>query len=532
MNQEHDPLLGTVVHEFRIVKRLGIGGMGQVHLAQHVYLDQLRVVIKTVLKEHIGNEQLRARFFAEAAAVSRLHHHNIIKITNFGTLPSGELFFIMPYLEGRPLDDVLRGAAKLGPHHVLQLAAQIGSALQHAHARNIIHRDLKPGNIFLTRDGNRDVVQLLDFGIAKDANATCATPSGARTHTGAAMGTPQYMPCEAYIDAATVGPTADVFSLAVMIVEMLTGQLPWGFHPGVVLYNKQKDEPPTFTEDVPRAWVPVLRAALAPDPSQRPPSARTFIIALANALPPLPPIWKSGAEIVKDVATDLITDAAPHEETVRAANNTPLTAIPVYPALASAPPAPHPVSTGQDAMPPPAHAAPSMPATVNARPAIAGSPPTTLSASNGVSQPPAPPVASPRRGQLVLIGLGTVGLAAGLIAFVARIHTGNRSVASQPAPVIINGGPGSAAVMIDAAPMAVANDAAPMNVATDAAIVAVPAVADAAVSVKAPTPARRVTSSSRLKSPRETASKKPETTQPATGTAERPFDPNAPAGEN
>lgn len=433
---DHDPLLGTVVHEHRIIRRLGAGGMGQAHLAQHVTLEHLRIVIKTVLKEHSGNPELRARFYAEAALMSRLSHPNIVQIQNFGTLPSGELFFYMPYLEGRPLDEILRSAAKLGPHHVLQLMAQTASALQHVHGRNIVHRDLKPGNLFVTREKTYDKIKLLDFGISKDI-APAAT-SGVRTHAGAAIGTPQYMPCEAYIDAATVGPTADVFSLAVIIVEMLTGQLPWGAHPAVVMYNLQNNEPPSLTSDVPRAWDPILRGALSPDPTKRPPSARAFIIALANELPPLPPFWKSGAKIVGDVAEDLITEATPLEETVRAPNNTPLTSIPIYPALASSPSVLNPIVTPA-AAPTPARMPASMPATVNARPAVA-SPPSSISGSSGhalTPTAPAPTPSKPRGTLLGVLGLGTVVLVTGAIIGVTKLHHGASTNAATQAPAAV-----------------------------------------------------------------------------------------------
>ena len=108
---DSDPLVGTVVIEHRIVKRLGAGGMGQTYVAQHVALQHLRIVVKTILREHLGNAELHARFLAEAAAMSRLNHPNIVKISNFGTLPSGGPFFAMPFVEGRPLDELLRGAA-------------------------------------------------------------------------------------------------------------------------------------------------------------------------------------------------------------------------------------------------------------------------------------------------------------------------------------------------------------------------------------------------------------------------------------
>jgi serine/threonine protein kinase len=287
-----------------------------VFVARHESLAIFKVV-KVLLPEYSQNKHVRARFLREAEAVAGMDHPCVITVDNFGALPSGELFLMMPLLSGHPLDAYLRAASKLGAHHALQIAAQVASALQHAHARGIVHRDLKPGNIFVERRSGRDVVKLLDFGIAKDANVAV----GARTQAGISLGTPSYMACEQYDDASAVTAAADVFALAIVIVEMLTGTLPWGLGLDNVLYFRQKSEAPTFGPEVPRAWRPILSSALAPDPARRPPSARALVVELAAALDARPPIWPAGLQVVETSAPDLIQRPAAVDATVRSSGN-------------------------------------------------------------------------------------------------------------------------------------------------------------------------------------------------------------------
>jgi serine/threonine-protein kinase len=393
-----DPLLGTVIHGFRVERKLGEGGMGKVFVARHEALPIYKVV-KVLLPDYSRDDQIRARFLREAEAVARMDHPNVITVDNFGTLPTGELFLMMPLLTGRPLDEYLRAAGKLGRHHTLQVAGQIASALQHAHGLGIVHRDLKPGNVFMERRDDQDKVKLLDFGIAKDARSGDPTR---RTRTGMSIGTPSYMACEQYDDAANVTPTADVFALAILVVEMLTGHLPWGVHEPNILYFRQKTEPPMLTSDVPRAWMPVLRAALAPDPQSRPATARAFVAALASNLEAQPPFWPSGAELLREVAPDLVKHATPHEATVRARSSGVGSVRSAAPLDATIRPiSQHLRDSAQ---------------TVRALPSPARAAPTTLSASSGVTTPNPQPPRKPRRGALVLLGVGGVAVVAGVLA--------------------------------------------------------------------------------------------------------------------
>lgn len=401
MTEAAHPLIGAVINnQYRIERKLGEGGMGMVFAARHVRLAHLRFAIKLLVSNYARHEHIRARFFREADAVSRLNHPNIIKVADFGELPDGQLYLVMPLLDGRPLDEYLRVAGKLGAHHALAIAAQVGSALRHLHGHDIVHRDLKPGNIFIERQNGAEIVKLLDFGIAKDARDA---DKKAATHAGFALGTPFYMASEQYRDASTVTAAADVFALAVVLVEIMTGQLPWGYGEQGVVLLRQLQEPPQFGPEILRAWIPILTQALAPDPRERPQSAREFILALANVLEALPPLWKDGMGIVDDVARDLITNAAPDDATVRSGSGPMASAVPS-----------------------------SAPITVNARPVPAvasASPPTTLAASSGVvaaAQSPAP-----RRGMLVLLGLGVALVASGLIVAATYLRGGTSTVSAE-----------------------------------------------------------------------------------------------------
>jgi serine/threonine-protein kinase len=532
MSQGQHPLIGTIVNEYwRIERQIGEGGMGQVFIAQHIRMPQLRRVMKTLLAEYAQQDEIRARFYREAEAVSVLKHRNIIKLENFGELPNGELYLMLPLLDGRPLDAVLRDAGKLGPHHTLLIAAQIGSALRHAHDRGIVHRDLKPANVFLEREDGYDKVTLIDFGIAKDSRAGVPDRPIA-TRAGAAIGTPHYMACEQYRDAGMVTPAADVFALAVVIVEMLTGQLPWGIQDPMVIWMMQAQEAPRLGPEVPRKWVPILLSALSPDPNKRP-TVRNLIVTLANELAALPPVWGTGADIVKRVAPDLITESAASDATIRAQGNVPPSIVTVFPAI----PASGPVASsgaGPGALP--AHAA-SMPPTVSARPNGPGEPPsTTLSASSGVALSDPAPVRS-RRGRSIGLAVGLVAVAA--VATFAIVQRGGRerehdaaiAPATTPhdAPVVA---PIDAATVVPVTPPATA--AAGSATAPAATPVVVPDAGMAPASI-ATTPAvdagiKHV--STKVPKPPATMHAPSSHSTGSGGATHHTFDPNAPAGED
>lgn len=147
-----DPLIGLVIHDYVVRERIGEGGMGKVYLATHRVLPK-RQVIKVLHGAYANHPVIRGRFEREALAAARLNHRHVIEIINFGALPDGQLFLMMPFLEGRPLDAYLaQHGGKLNLYETTHIIEQVLVALQHLHDHGIVHRDLKPGNIFITRN--------------------------------------------------------------------------------------------------------------------------------------------------------------------------------------------------------------------------------------------------------------------------------------------------------------------------------------------------------------------------------------------
>ena len=315
-----DPMIGRTILEFRIEMKLAEGGMGAVYLGRHVLLSSKLKVIKLLLPKYAANPVVRARFYREAEAASRLKHERILEIDNFGALDDGQLFIIFPYLQGQPLDSYLHSHGRLTPHRALYLIVQLCDALDHAHASGIIHRDLKPANVFLVEtSSNRCAVKLLDFGIAKVVGEQVGGP---KTHSGTAMGTPSYMAVEQFEHADEATHLADIYSLAIMIWEMVTGRLPWQHPDPAVLYHLQRTViPPRPPEsEMPPEWTEIELAALSVDPAARPESARELVVALASVLPAVGRLW-SGAEILAHLAPCFAEKGAPIDETLRNASD-------------------------------------------------------------------------------------------------------------------------------------------------------------------------------------------------------------------
>ena len=324
----NDPLLGTRFHDYRIEQQLARGGMGAVYLCRHVELPHVCKVLKVIATELIEEpdqsaplsvranaERARAfifdRFEREAAAVSQLRHRYIAPIDGIGTV-DGRRCILMPYLEGKALDQILleRGG-HLTPHETLHIAAQIARALDHAHQRGIVHRDLKPGNVFVTpTEDDPLAIKVIDFGIAKQMHAQVSTSWRGP------MGTLLFMAVEQFEHASEATALADVYSLAVMVYVMITGRYPWGEQESAfALYRRQLDEPPDPAPSMPVGWEEILFAALSPNPQQRPQSMRELVYPLALLLA-ASQSHKSGLEILGAVARRW-AESSPLDETLR-----------------------------------------------------------------------------------------------------------------------------------------------------------------------------------------------------------------------
>jgi serine/threonine protein kinase len=263
---------GTVLSgTYRIERRLGRGGMGDVYLASHARLPG-RFAVKILLAELIGNQEAFARFCREAEIMSQLRHPNIVQIFDFDTAPDGRPFFVMEHLEGRDLETRLAEDASLPLPMVVRIVGAVGSALAAAHGHGVVHRDLKPANVFLASvDGQTDeIVKVLDFGISKVQSA--ARLSGSKD----LLGTPPYMaPEQARGHHDSVDGRTDQFALGAMAFRMLTGRDPFqGESPAALLYQVVHESPPRLSSLLPSGWDPrplqeVLDRALAKRPEDR-----------------------------------------------------------------------------------------------------------------------------------------------------------------------------------------------------------------------------------------------------------------------
>ncbi len=263
-------LIGHILGDrYRLVSRIGGGGMGTVYLAEHVVLGK-RVAVKVLRPEYSRDEELVRRFEQEARSASQIGHENIVDVVDFGRTPAGSLYFVMEALEGESLANLMQREGALPVSRALLVLAQICRALGAAHARGVVHRDLKPENIHLVpRDDGTDLVKVLDFGISK----THGIPDGGRiTRAGSIIGTPEYMAPEQGM-ATAVDHRCDVYAFGVLAYEMLTGTLPFQGDTPLGTLLKHQSEPPEpprrRRRDLPAAAEAMVLKALVKRPEGR-----------------------------------------------------------------------------------------------------------------------------------------------------------------------------------------------------------------------------------------------------------------------
>lgn len=440
LERERDPMLGVAIGRYVLQSMLARGGMGAVYLAVHQTLG-VKKVVKVLLPEYSRREVIRQRFEREARAASTFGNPHIVAIDDFGALPDGQLFLMMPFLSGKPLDVHIGQHGRLSQHHTLQIMVQVCDALKTLHDAGVIHRDLKPGNIFISETSdNAYHVTVIDLGIARVARSAQPDDLAIKTRAGMAMGTPGYMAVEQFADAGNAGPVADVYAAAIITWEMLTGQLPWGWHDPRVLYHRQMTVVPQPPDDhtMSPELLALLRRTLAPRPVDRPASAQIFAGAFASVTPPIPPHVPSGAEILARYAKRLVQHVSPDIETVRNTSNADRSGpFLLWPQRDTAVP---------ERKPPPRHdpTIPDAPPTVNRRRrAVAPAGPPTLDGAT-IVRPSRPRLQkrsttiamlaarAPRGSTIALLTiLGCV--AAGVIGF-AIVQLGRTSAASTPEP--------------------------------------------------------------------------------------------------
>ncbi|HEU4383515.1 MAG TPA: serine/threonine-protein kinase [Anaeromyxobacteraceae bacterium] len=255
-------LVGLILGDrYRLLSRIGEGGMGTVFLAEHISLGK-QVAVKVLRAEYSRDEELVRRFEQEARAASIIDHENVVDVVDFGRTPGGSFYFVMEALEGESLARLIRRDGALPVERALRILAQICQALGAAHSCGVVHRDLKPENVILVhRDDGADLVKVLDFGISK----THGVPEGGRiTRAGSIIGTPEYMAPEQAM-GGPVDHRCDVYAFGVLAYEMLTGRLPFQGDSPLATLLKHQGEPPVppsrIRPDLPaEAEAMVLRA--------------------------------------------------------------------------------------------------------------------------------------------------------------------------------------------------------------------------------------------------------------------------------
>jgi HEAT repeat protein len=276
--------VGERLGKYLVTEKLGEGGMGVVFAGVHEALGR-EVAIKLLRAELSRNPQLVPRFQAEAEAVSRIGHANIVAVYDFGRLDDGSLYYVMERIRGRNMAERL-AQGPLERDEAVAIFGQICRALQATHAKKIVHRDLKPDNVLLqyTRPGQPPLVKVLDYGIAKIRGDDHQKNL---TAVGMLMGTPAYMAPEQVTSAQSVDGRADLYSLGAMLYQTLTGAPPFMGEPMVVLtkHVSEAPVPPSQRAQVSPALEAVVLKALAKDPAQRQPDAMTFLAELEAAWP-------------------------------------------------------------------------------------------------------------------------------------------------------------------------------------------------------------------------------------------------------
>ncbi len=270
--------------KYRVERELGRGGMGAVVAALHLELDE-RVAIKFLLPEFSGRPELVQRFVREAKAACRIKSDHIARVSDVGRLPSGEPYMVMEYLEGKDLEGVLEERGPLPVADAVDYVLQGMEAIAEAHSLHIVHRDLKPANMFLTRRADGSAwVKILDFGISKFTSD--ASAGGAMTQTQGMMGSPLYMSPEQLQSAKDVDARADIWSLGVILYQLLTAAFPFNAETIGQLVAAVLQVPPTplaaHRPDLPESLDAVVKRCLAKPRDER----FATVAELATALAP------------------------------------------------------------------------------------------------------------------------------------------------------------------------------------------------------------------------------------------------------
>ena len=292
-----------IADRYRLVERIAAGGMGEVWRAHDETLDR-GVAVKVLLPDSAQDEGFVERFRAEARLSSQLSHPNVGTVHDFGE-HDGQAFLVMELMTGEPLSTLINERAPMPHAEVTEILHQTALALQAAHDAGVVHRDVKPANIVVDPQG---YAKLTDFGIAR------ALGEASLTQTGEVLGTPHYLAPE-QAKGAQAGPLSDVYALAVVGYEMITGERPFSGESMVATALAHVSQPaPQLSDDVQEPLRTTVMAALAKDPAQRPQSAAEFAEALRLPAGEVPEHLRAGAAAaVTPTIVGVPLDLAPGE---------------------------------------------------------------------------------------------------------------------------------------------------------------------------------------------------------------------------
>ena len=285
---EGDPLalIGKVLGgTYKVVRLLGVGGMGSVYEAENVRIGK-RFAVKVLSSLASANKEVVRRFRREAQIATDLGHPHIVEVIDFNETPEGMSYMVMEFLDGEDLDSLLCREKSLSLQQAIAIVHQVCSALQAAHGRHIIHRDLKPANVFLCKRGTRtDYVKVVDFGISKIIGATSLL-----TQEDSLLGTPSYMaPEQVQGQISRIGPWTDIFAIGNILYQMLYGRPAFvGGSLMEIAYQSINNDPPPLQnvcDDLPEGFIAVVEKAMAKEPKQRFSSMKGLSEKLHEILP-------------------------------------------------------------------------------------------------------------------------------------------------------------------------------------------------------------------------------------------------------